>query len=81
MRLNWGRANLFKRGMNFFYRPLKRDLPEQSFGGSAVTGFLPSGWIVLNVIFLYRLTVEKGLFETLQNTIGGVEVTSRECGL
>jgi lactate permease len=38
----------------------------------AVTGFFPIGWIVLNVIFLYRLTVEKGAFETLQNTIGGV---------
>jgi lactate permease len=38
----------------------------------AVTGFFPIGWIVLNVIFLYRLTVEKGAFATLQNTIGGV---------
>jgi lactate permease len=38
----------------------------------AVTRFFPIGWIVLNVIFLYRLTVEKGVFETLQNTIGGV---------
>jgi len=38
----------------------------------AVTGFFPIGWIVLNVIFLYRLTVEKGAFETLQNTLGGV---------
>ncbi len=38
----------------------------------AVTGFFPIGWIVLNVIYLYRLTVEKGVFETLQNTIGGV---------
>ena len=28
----------------------------------AVTGFFPIGWIVLNVIFLYRLTVEKGAF-------------------
>ena len=28
----------------------------------AVTGFFPIGWIVLNVIFLYRLTVEKGVF-------------------
>ena len=37
----------------------------------AVTGFFPIGWIVLNVIFLYRLTVEKGVFETLQTTIGG----------
>ena len=38
----------------------------------AVTGFFPIGWIVLNVIFLYRLTVEKGVFQTLQTTIGGV---------
>src|SRR5215813_10484792 len=38
----------------------------------AVTGFFPIGWIVLNVIFLYRLTVEKGAFQTLQSTIGGV---------
>jgi lactate permease len=26
----------------------------------AVTGFFPIGWIVLNVLFLYRLTLEKG---------------------
>src|ERR1700719_3479494 len=43
----------------------------------AVTGFFPIGWIVLNVIFLYRLTVEKGAFETLQNTIGGVTRSRR----
>jgi lactate permease len=38
----------------------------------AVTGFFPIGWIILNVIFLYRLTVERGAFQTLQTTIGGV---------
>ena len=38
----------------------------------AVVGFFPIGWIVLNVIFLYRLTVEKGAFQTLQTTIGSV---------
>lgn len=38
----------------------------------AVTGFFPIGWIILNVLFLYRLTVEKGAFETLQTTIGSV---------
>ncbi|MBV8851468.1 MAG: L-lactate permease [Methylobacteriaceae bacterium] len=38
----------------------------------AVTGFFPIGWIVLNVIFLYRLTVETGAFPILQATIGGV---------
>src|SRR5689334_18995583 len=43
----------------------------------AVTGFFPIGWIVLNVIFLYRLTVERGSFETLQTTIGGVTADRR----
>ncbi len=37
-----------------------------------VTGFFPIGWIVLNVIFMYRLTVESGRFEVLQRAIGGV---------
>ena len=37
-----------------------------------VSGLFPIGWIVLNVIFLYRLSVEKGSFELLQRTIGGV---------
>ena len=43
----------------------------------AVTGFFPIGWIVLNVIFLYRLTVERGVFETLQTTIGDVSEDRR----
>src|SRR5690348_2935818 len=43
----------------------------------AVTGFFPIGWIVLNVIFLYRLTVEQGAFETLQSAIGGVTTDRR----
>ncbi|HWN48416.1 MAG TPA: L-lactate permease [Xanthobacteraceae bacterium] len=43
----------------------------------AVTGFFPIGWIVLNVIFLYRLTVEKGAFAILQTTIGGVTTDRR----
>src|SRR5947207_8862361 len=43
----------------------------------AGTGFFPIGWIVLNVIFLYRLTVEKGAFSTLQSTIGGVTTDRR----
>ncbi|MDY0885552.1 L-lactate permease [Dongia soli] len=38
----------------------------------AVTGFFPIGWIVLNVIFLYRLTVETGAFDVLKTAIGGV---------
>jgi len=43
----------------------------------AVFGFFPIGWIILNVIFLYRLTVEKGVFQTLQTTIGNVTADRR----
>jgi len=37
-----------------------------------VAGFFPIGWIVLNVIFLYRVTVETGRFELLKRAVGGV---------
>jgi lactate permease len=54
----------------FFTMPAGMSIRASLLG--VVTGFFPIGWIVLNVIFLYRLTVEKGVFETLQTTIGGV---------
>ena len=37
-----------------------------------VTGFFPIGWIVLNVIFLYQITVTTGRFELLKRAVGGV---------
>jgi lactate permease len=37
-----------------------------------VSGFFPIGWIVLNVIFLYRITVVTGKFELLKRAVGGV---------
>ena len=37
-----------------------------------VAGFFPIGWIVLNVIYLYRVTVATGRFELLQRAICGV---------
>src|SRR5260221_4074335 len=43
----------------------------------AITGFFPIGWIVLNVIFMYRLTVATGAFDTLQQAIGGVSADRR----
>src|SRR5213596_2682806 len=42
-----------------------------------VIGFFPIGWIVLNVIFLYRITVETGRFKLLQRAIGGVTTDRR----
>ncbi len=37
-----------------------------------VSGFFPIGWIVLNVIFLYRITVVTGKFDLLKRAVGGV---------
>ena len=38
----------------------------------AAFGLLPIGWIILNVIFLYQLTSEKGEFAVLQRSIGTI---------
>ena len=43
-------------------------------GYGVLYGLFPIGWIVLNVIFLYRLTVANGSFLILQRAIA--EVTS-----
>jgi lactate permease len=42
-----------------------------------VSGFFPIGWIVLNVIFMYQLTVTAGRFETLKRAVGGVTADRR----
>jgi lactate permease len=41
------------------------------------TGMFPIGWIILNVIFLYRLTVERGYFATLQQSVGNITTDRR----
>ncbi|HEU0203052.1 MAG TPA: L-lactate permease [Burkholderiaceae bacterium] len=38
----------------------------------ALFGLLPIGWIVLNIIFLYRLTEESGSFKILQDSIAHI---------
>ena len=38
----------------------------------AAFGLFPIGWIILNVIFLYHLTVDKGLFTVLRNSLARV---------
>ncbi|UEM23805.1 L-lactate permease [Skermanella mucosa] len=38
----------------------------------AAYGMLPIGWIILNVIFLYQLTNEKGEFTVLQDSIASI---------
>jgi lactate permease len=43
----------------------------------AAYGLFPIGWIILNVIFLYQLTRERGLFDVLRHSITGITQDSR----
>ncbi len=37
-----------------------------------LTGLMPIGWIVLNIIFLHQLTEQSGSFKVLQDSIAGI---------
>ena len=50
--------------------PAKMAVLAALYGGAF--GLLPIGWIILNVIFLYQLTSEKGEFEVLRRSIGAI---------
>lgn len=43
-----------------------------SAGYGAAFGLFPIGWIILNAIFIYRLSVESGQFAVLQQQVAGV---------
>ena len=47
-------------------------LAVRAVGLGALAGFFPIGWIIVNVIFLYRLQVERGAFAIIQQSIGAV---------
>jgi len=51
-------------------------MPTKAAGATAVYGaafgLFPIGWIILNVIFLYRLTVDRGLFGVLRDSLARV---------
>ncbi len=51
-------------------------MPPAKAGAAALlgvaTGLVPIGWIILNVIFLYTLAEEKGLFQVLQDSLTGI---------
>jgi lactate permease len=57
-------------GIAVFRMPLRMILTSASYG--AAYGLFPIGWIVLNVIFLYQLTNERGLFDVLRKSITGL---------
>ena len=43
----------------------------------ACYGFFPIGWIILNVIFLYRMTLHTGRFKVLQESMTGITQDTR----
>ena len=51
-------------------------MPGKSAAATAVFGagfgLFPIGWIILNVIFLYQLTVKRGLFAGLRDSLATV---------
>src|SRR6478735_6311521 len=46
-----------------YHMPVHLAAATTAFG--AVYGLFPIGWIILNLIFLYQLTVDKGYFTIL----------------
>src|SRR5688572_14348233 len=41
-------------------------------GYGAAYGLFPIGWLIINLLFLYELTVRRGLFEVLQKSLAGI---------
>ena len=50
-----------------FRMPVDAALATAGYG--AAYGLFPIGWIILNLIFLYQLTVDKGLFAVLRGSL------------
>jgi len=58
-----------------FHMPVKMASITAIYG--ACFGFFPIGWIILNVIFLYRMTLETGRFKVLQESMTGITQDTR----
>jgi lactate permease len=70
-----GLASALAVAIAVFGMPVTMAAATAGFG--AAYGLLPIGWIVLNVIFLYQLTSEAGLFTTLRHSIAAVSEDKR----
>jgi lactate permease len=58
-----------------FHMPIKMASIAAIYG--ACYGLFPIGWIILNVIFLYRMTCETGRFKVLQESMTGITQDTR----
>jgi lactate permease len=58
-----------------FHMPIKMASITAIYG--ACYGLFPIGWIILNVIFLYRMTLATGRFKVLQESMTGITQDAR----
>src|ERR1700722_19907263 len=56
-------------GVAIFASPAPVKLAATMTAYGAAYGLFPIGWIILNLIFLYHLTVEKGHFTVLRSSL------------
>jgi lactate permease len=52
-------------------------MASMSAVNGALFGLLPIGWIILNAIFVYDITVKTGKFEVVKDTIAGIAADRR----
>ena len=71
-----GLATALLIAVGIFHMPIKMASITALYG--AGTGLFPIGWIILNVIFLYRMTLETGRFKVLQESMTGI---TQDCRL
>ena len=58
-----------------FHMPVKMASITVIYG--ACYGLFPIGWIILNIIFLYRMTLVTGRFKVLQESMTGITQDTR----
>lgn len=59
-------------GVALFAFRMPVDAAFATAGYGAAYGLFPIGWIILNLIFLYQLTVDKGLFAVLRGSLANL---------
>ncbi|WP_247538735.1 L-lactate permease [Ralstonia pseudosolanacearum] len=67
-----GLALLVGVGIAAFVFGMPTAMAGKAAGLGIVSGLFPIGWIVLNIIFLHRLTTLNGSFKVLQGSIAGI---------
>ncbi len=79
VRAHWaalaGLAAVLAAAVLVYHMPVQMALAASAYG--ALYGLLPIGWIVLNVVFLYDITVKTGQFEIVRHSIAGLSADRR----